>query len=609
MEIKNILGGNAPKQIRKVWGEATALLTRYQKLWWVDVSLVLGLIGLIFGITTIASEWTGQQRAALQIDLSPWALPKYTFFSLCRGLMAYGLSLFFTLGYGYWAAKDHRAEKILIPLLDIGQSIPVLSIMPGLVLAMVALFPNNNVGLELASVITIFDGQVWNMTFSFYQSLRSIPQYLQEAAAVYQFNWWQRAKKLELPFSAIGLIWNSMMSMAGGWFFLMLSESFQMKDKDFRLPGLGSYMSAANDQDNWVARGWAILAMAVMVIMLDQLLWRPLVVWGQKFRVEEGGAEEGMHSWVLDLIKRSQILQFLQKFFKPKPTALVPQNLGEGKGQNESPMDSSTPSDTGPRPVSLAKNSHIKWLKALSTIAFVALVSSIGYGAWKVIELFSQIHLQQWITLLGEAAVTLARVLAAVGLSVLWTVPVGLMIGLSPRLSRILQPVIQVVASFPAPMLFFVVILAMKHTGITLAWSSIFLMILGTQWYILFNVVAGAMAIPSDLREAAELYRIRGWQRFWKVYLPGVFPYLVTGMVTATGNAWNTTIVAEYYTDKNGTLTTWGLGSQITDAAAREDFPMLAASVVVMSLVVVIFNRLVWKRLYRLAEEKYSLSK
>src|SRR6185369_6250240 len=254
------------KKVWKIWGEATSFLILYQKYWWVDVALLLGLVGLVFGLMNVAGEWTGIHRPTIEIDLSPLALPKYAFFSLCRGLMAYILSLAFTIAYGYWAAKDRIAEKVLIPLLDIFQSIPVLTIMPGLVLAMVAIFPNNNVGLELAAVISIFTGQVWNMTFSFYQSLRSIPLYLQEAAAVYRFNWFQKAVKLEIPFSAMGLIWNSMMSMAGGWFFLTIIESFQLGDKDFRLPGLGSYMSVASDRgDNW-ARLWGVIAMILMIL-------------------------------------------------------------------------------------------------------------------------------------------------------------------------------------------------------------------------------------------------------------------------------------------------------------------------------------------------------
>src|ERR1041384_3874120 len=345
-------------QFKKVWGEATAFLTRYQKIWWIDLALLLGLMGLIFGVVTVAQEWAGPHRAAIEIDLSPWALPKYTFFSLCRGLIAYFLSLAFTLGYGYWAAKNRVAEKVLVPLLDILQSIPVLGFMPALVLALAALFPGSNIGLELAAVLMIFTGQVWNMTFSFYQSLRSIPLYLQEAAAVYRFNWWQRVRKLELPFSAIGLIWNSMMSMAGGWFFLTVSEAFQLGDKDFRLPGLGSYISVANDKEDHWAKLWGILAMMAMIVFLDQFLWRPLVVWGQKFRVEEGAQEEGMKSWFLEFLRRSEMLKSLLALFRPKPR----------------PAPSPAPV-TPSRPPASAPGGSGSVLKILSLLGFSALMA------------------------------------------------------------------------------------------------------------------------------------------------------------------------------------------------------------------------------------------
>ena len=597
MEFKDLLNV-PPTQIRKIWGNATAFITRYQKFWWVDVALLLGLMGFIFGLLKVAGEWSGVHREAFDIDLSPWALPKYTFFSLCRGLIAYGLSLTFTFAYGYWAAKDHIAEKVLIPLLDIAQSIPVLAILPGLLLAMVALFPHNNVGLELAAIISIFTGQVWNMTFSFYQSLRSIPQYLLEAAAVYRFNWWQKATKVEIPFSAIGLIWNSMMSMAGGWFFLSVCESFQFKDKDFRLPGLGSYMSYADEHHDGWAKFYGIVAMVLMIVLLDQLLWRPLVVWGQKFRVEEGGGEEGLSSWFLDWLTRSQIIKFVKKLLTPKPSTVAANNVPPSP-----PMASMAKADIR------GQASREKWAKIASIVAFVILVGGMVLGIVLVILLFSKVTLAQWVMILEEAAVTLGRVLLAVFLSLIWTVPIGLKIGRSARLSRILQPFIQIAASFPSPMLYSYVLILMKLLGVSLGWGSIALMLLGAQWYILFNVVAGAMAIPSDLLEAARMYNITGWEKFKKVDLPGIFPYLVTGMVTAAGGTWNASIVAEIITDSGQTLSTFGLGSQISISAGNEDYPMLAASVVVMSLMVVAFNRLFWKRLYRLAEEKYSLSK
>jgi NitT/TauT family transport system permease protein len=354
-------------------------------------------------------------------------------------------------------------------------------------------------------------------------------------------------------------------------------------------------MSVANDKgDNW-AKFYGVIAMILMIVFLDQFLWRPLVVWGQKFRVEEGGNEESMHSWFLDFLNRSQIFQFFQNLFKTKQVVST---------ANLPPADK-----VGARPAASSKPTEKSWIKVFSILAFLSLLGMMIFGAVKIVELFSKVQLDQWKLIVNEALITLGRVLVAVGLSAIWTIPVGLWIGLSPRLSRLAQPFVQVAASFPAPMLFSYVILFLKFLGISLNWGSIALMILGAQWYILFNVVAGAMAIPSDLLEAARMYRITGWQRFWKVYLPGIFPYLVTGMVTSAGGTWNASIVAEYVTDKGHTLTAFGLGSQISISAAQADFPMLAASVVVMSLMVVTFNRLVWKKLYRLAEEKYSLSK
>src|SRR5262245_39068449 len=303
----------APAPWRKLWGEATAFLDRARRFGWADLLVVAGVAGLLFGLSDLAREWRGPHRPAVEIDLSPRALPEYTFFSLCRGLLAYSLSLGFTLVYGYWAAKDHRAERVLLPLLDILQSIPVLGFLPGILLALNAAFPRSNVGLELAAVVMIFTGQAWNMTFSFYHSLRSVPKDQQEAATVYRFSWWQRLKWVELPFATMGLVWNSMMSMAGGWFFLMISESFQLGEQDFRLPGIGSYMSVAVERGDVPAMLWAIVAMVLMIVLLDQLLWRPVVVWAQKFRVEEGGAGPQMTSWFLDWLRRSRLVAAVRK--------------------------------------------------------------------------------------------------------------------------------------------------------------------------------------------------------------------------------------------------------------------------------------------------------
>jgi NitT/TauT family transport system permease protein len=578
--------------LRTAWGHATALLDRTRRFGAVDLLVLVGLAGLLYGLVDLAREWAGGLRPSVDIDLdNPWALPRYTFFSLSRGLIAYALSLAFTLAYGYWAAKDRTAERVLVPLLDILQSIPVLSFLPGLVLALVALFPTTNAGLELAAVLMIFTGQAWNMTFSFYHSLRSIPQPLQEVAAVYRLGWWQRFKWLEVPYSMIGLVWNSMMSMAGGWFFLMINEAFRLGEQDFRLPGLGSYMSVAVEQGRVGAMLRAVLAMVVMIVALDQLLWRPVVVWAQKFRLEEGGEQPQAHSWFLDWLRRSRLLAAVRDGLGALARRVpVPRHAARAEGEPSAARSG----DRAAR---------------VSLLVFLALLAVLALGAWKLLGLLRDVSAGQWRETLAAAFWTLGRVLLSTALGTVWAVPAGLAIGLSPRLSRLLQPVVQVAASFPAPMLFPVVIAALSWAGVSLGWGSVVLMLLGTQWYILFNVVAGATAIPADLREAARGYRVSGWRRFTALYLPAVFPYLVTGWVTAAGGAWNASIVAEYVTFRGEVLTTRGLGARISEATARADFPLLAASTLVMAVVVVAFNRVVWRRLYDLAETRFALAR
>ena len=575
---------------QKAWGETSAFIGRSRKTGGVDLLILLGMIGLFFGLLELRGEWTGSLRPTVTIDLSPWALPRYAFFSLSRGLLAYLFSLAFTLVYGYWAAKNRAAERILVPLLDILQSVPVLGFMPGLVLGLVALFPSSNVGLELAAVVMIFTGQAWNMTFSFYYSLRSVPKELQDAGVVFRFNWWQRFKWVELPSSTMGLVWNSMMSMAGGWFFLMISEAFVLGDKDFRLPGVGSYMSVAVARGDVPAMLWAILAMVVMIVILDQFLWRPVVVWAQKFRIEEDGQQQVMTSWFLDLLRYSTFARWIKRrsqASKSRPAVVA----------SKEAIRHETPGPVG----SLGR--------IVPVIALGVLTIVLAYGAWRLIGLVRFVSFAQWAGIVGAAFTTLARVLTAVALGTLWALPAGLAIGLSPRLSRTLQPVVQVAASFPAPMLFPMVIAVMAWAGIPLGWGSIVLMLLGTQWYILFNVIAGAMAIPSDLKEAARTYQIRGWQRFKILYVPSVFPYLVTGWVTAAGGAWNASIVSEYVMYKGQMMAAWGLGAEISKVAAAAEFPLLAASVMVMAVMVVLFNRMVWRRFYRMAADRYSLSR
>lgn len=550
--------------------------------------LFLGVIGSIAGLINLSREWTGPMRPEVSIDLSLKSLPKYTFFSLSRGLTAYALSLLFTILYGYWAAKDRVAERLLLPLLDILQSIPVLGFMPGLILTLVSLFPHSNIGLEMAAILMIFTGQVWNMTFSFYHSLRSVPGDLQEAATLYHFDWWQRFKWLELPYSTMSLVWNSMMSMAGGWFFLMINEAFVLGNHDFRLPGIGSYMSVAVSKGDTKAMLLAIGAMMAMIVLLDQLLWRPVVVWAQKFRVEETSQGERMSSWFLDWLRGLRLPRALRAWLRIRRRKIAEAKITPAK-----------------------KDGYVipAWVSVFSKFLFLILGGCLFAGAWQLVRILRPLTFHDWGMLARLGSLTLARVLLATALGTLWAVPAGLAIGLSPRLSRIFQPVIQVVASFPAPMLFPIVIAGLKIAGVPLGWGSILLMLLGTQWYILFNVIAGAMFIPSDLKEAAEIYRITGFQRFRRLYLPAVFPYLVTGWVTAAGGAWNASIVSEYVFFKGETLVTSGIGAQISKAAEAADFPVLAASIVVMSGIVVIFNRSVWRKCYGIAERRYSLTK
>ncbi|HWQ21588.1 MAG TPA: ABC transporter permease subunit [Clostridia bacterium] len=608
--IKTSPRGSRPRSLRAaslgVWGQSGAVMAFYHSGALADIVIILGILGVFYGIAQVGREWTGILRPTVLIDLSFGALPRYTFFSLVRGLAAYCISFLFTIVYGFWAAKDKLAERLLVPILDILQSIPVLGFMPGVVLALVSLFPNSNVGLELAAVLMIFTGQAWNMTFSFYNSLKSVPQYLQEAGTIYRFNWWQRLTKIEMPYSAVGLIWNSMMSMAGGWFFLMVTEAFQLGNRDFRLPGIGSYMSVAVEKGNVPAMAAAVVAMVLMIVALDQLLWRPTVVWAQKFRIEDTSDEETMDSWFLDLLHHSHVLRWIgaaeSSVRRAVGTAIsrvfrrTPREVPAGGLSAPAPDVHETPNRLSPAVV-------------FSRALFLLLAVGLAFALSQIVRLLVSVRIGEWLRLLRSDLLTLARVTAAIALGTLWALPVGLRIGLSPKLSRIMQPVVQVAASFPAPMLFPAVILVLTLLHVNIGFGSIVLMLLGTQWYILFNVIAGAQAIPSDLKEAAASYRVTGRQRFWSLYLPAIFPYLVTGWVTATGGAWNASIVAEIVTFRGQTLRAQGIGSVISEAAFGAHFAELAAAILIMSLTVVLINRFVWRRLYAVASTQYNLSK
>lgn len=576
--------------VKNLWGGTRTLLERRQAINAADLFALALLAAMIYGVTGLAREATGIMRPTVVIDLSPWALPKYTLLSLSRGVAAYFISLGFTLVYGLWAAKDRTAERVLIPMLDILQSIPVLGFMPGLTLGLVALFPTSNVGLEMAAIVMIFTGQAWNMTFSFYHSVKTIPQELQEVGTLYRFSLFERFRWVELPATTMGMVWNSMMSMAGGWFFLMICESFVLGDKDYRLPGLGSYMTVAVAKGDTGAMVWAVTAMIIMIVALDQLFWRPVVVWAQKFRMEESGSKDEMSSWFLDVLRKSNFIGWVEELIH--------------KVMTMRPRIKKPDAEKKPRAARMSKAAKLAPLAA-----FVALMLLLALGAWKLALLVSKVPGSDWSDILLSSLVTLSRVMAALIIGTLWAVPCGIAIGVSPKLSRMLQPVVQVAASFPAPMLFPAAIAVMFALNIPLGWGSIVLMLLGTQWFILFNIIAGAMAVPADLQEAARGYKLSRTQKFLKLYLSATFPYLVTGWITAAGGAWNASIVAEYVTFKQKTISAFGLGSQISISAEHADFPRLAASVLVMSTMVVLLNRTLWQNLFNHARERYSINR
>jgi NitT/TauT family transport system permease protein len=568
----------------RIWAQ----LPRIEISYLPDVLMFGAAIALFYGVMVVGRTWLGPFTPEVEISRSLLALPAYAGYSLLRITIAYVLSLAFTMVYGYVAAYNPRAERFMIPLLDVLQSIPVLSFLPGVMLAMVALFPGRQLGVEAGAILLIFTGQVWNMAFSFYASLKSIPKEMREAARVYRFNWWQRFIRMELPFSAIGLVWNSMMSVAGGWFFLMACEMFVLGSRDFRLPGLGSYLQTAASAGDTRSILWGVGTMIAVIVLLDQFIWRPVIAWAEKFKVEQVESTDAPRSWVLDLIRHSRSLARLRdKTVRPLGERLM-LYFSHASATDETETRSSW-------------KTWILWLIAL------ALLIAMGYGVVRVAIILAGLQKAE----LQEAglglAATFLRVNLALVIGAAWTIPAGVAIGFSPRLARIAQPLAQIAASVPATALFPVVLLLLIRVGGGLGVGSIVLLLLGTQWYVLFNVIAGAIAIPTDLKECCSVFRVEGLQRWRKLILPGIFPYLITGLVTASGGAWNASIVAEYFHFKGQIYTTTGLGATISQATDAGNFDLLLAATMMMAATVVTINRLVWRRLYALAETRFRL--
>jgi NitT/TauT family transport system permease protein len=530
------------------------------------------------------------------ISLSPSMLPEYALRTTLRMLAAMVASLIFTLGYGTLAAKSRRAEKVLVPILDILQSVPVLGYISFTVTFFIALFPGRVAGAECAAIFAIFTSQAWNMTFSFYQSLRTVPRDLQEVSRSFHLTGWQRFWKLEVPFSLPGLIWNMMMSMSGGWFFVVASEAITVGNNTITLPGIGSYLASAIEQRNLGAVGYVILVMSLVILAYDQLLFRPLVAWADKFRMENTASASAPESWLLDLIRRTRLINQL---LKPMgwilaTTARVPVRM---------PTIASATSAAA-RPA----RGRRKPSKVADAVWAVLILLMTLYVVFRVVTYVrTGVNLPEVGHVLLLGVFTLIRVLLLILVaSVIW-VPLGVIIGLRPALAQKIQPIAQFLAAFPANLLFpvFVVVIVKFHLNADI-WLSP-LIVLGTQWYILFNVIAGASAFPNDFKEAAANFRIRGWQWWRKIILPGIFPYYVTGAITASGGAWNASIVSEAVSWGNDKVVAHGLGAYIAQTTAAGDFPKIILGIAVMSLFVTLFNRLLWRPMYAYADAKLRM--
>jgi NitT/TauT family transport system permease protein len=560
---------------------------------WDVMALVLILGGFV--LMAYAAEQTNAPLAALDfppVSLDPANLPEYALRTMLRMLTAMVVSLAFAVLYATLAAKSRRAEMVLIPILDILQSVPILGFLTFTVLFFMGLFPGRVLGAELAAIFAIFTSQAWNMAFSFYQSLRNVPKDLEEACKSFHLTGWRRFWRLDVPYAMPGLIWNMMMSMSGGWFFVVASEAIAVGDTTVSLPGIGAYVALAIKEQNLTAVGYALLAMFIVILLYDQLLFRPIVAWADKFRFEQTASTTEPSSWVLDIFRRTKILRALASACRRGLSSLLSLHL---------------PVAWLPRPrLQLPRvAADRRWIDGVWLALILAIVA---FAAWKVIS-----YLGATLTLADAgdaallAAVTLARVVILMIIASLIWIPIGVWIGLRPRLAERVQPLAQFLAAFPANIAFPAFVVLIVHYGLNAnIWLSP-LMILGTQWYILFNVIAGASAFPSDLKEAGRSFHVTGW-RWWRhVILPGIFPYYVTGAITASGGSWNASIVAEVASWGDTRLSATGIGAYIAQATETGDFPRVLLGICVMCIFVTLFNRLFWRPLYAYGERHLRL--
>ncbi|MFD6159723.1 ABC transporter permease [Nocardia sp. NPDC060256] len=557
-----------------------------------DVVVFVGaavLIWLVVRVSASANVPFDQADAPATVSTDPAQLPYYAARSLLRMFAALGLSILFTFVYATAAARLRRARTVLLPLLDILQSVPILGFLSITVAGFIALFPGSQLGLESASIFAIFTSQAWNMAFAFYHSLAAQPRELDEAARNLRLSRWQRFWRVDAPSGMIPLVWNGMMSFGGGWFFLVASEAISVNNHEYALPGIGSYVATATGDGDLGKVFIAIGVMVVMVVGVNFLFWRPLTAWAERFRVEDTGAADAPRSVMLNLLRRSHIPLLLGKVFGPLVSPL--DRLMSVFGLAEYPLHAS--------PVR----------RRAGDLVFAAVVAAgVAYGGYRVADYIeSTAGFGEVGHAFGLGFLTLLRVIVLLVFATIVWVPIGVWIGLNPKVSRLAQPVVQVLASFPANFLFPFITAVLVWSGASLNWAGTILMALGAQWYILFNVIAGASAVPTDLREAAanlQLPRKLWWRR---LILPAIFPSYVTGGITAAGGAWNASIVSEVVDYGSTTLVAAGLGSYIHEATKVGDSPRILIGVLVMSIYVVGINRLFWRRLYALAERRYSL--
>lgn len=550
---------------------------------------------LLYGVVATAKRWSGVLTPSEPISLSFNKLPLYAVYSLFRNFAAYFVSFAFAIVTGYIAAKNKTAEKIILPLLDIGQSIPVLGFLPGLVLGLIGLFPNSNFGLEVACILMIATSQTWNMCFSFHASLKGVPESIQEMSTIAGLSRPQRLFKIELPYAATGLAWNSLVSMAGGWFFLTVCEAFTLENRNFRLPGLGSYMATAIEQGNRGAMGAGIAAMFVVIVLLDFLVWRPIVAWTAKFKADDENTEGGEEIPFMSLLlKESPVVQEILNFFKGLFSHLGLMTLFR---RPHIPRYARIQFERFSRKGFTA----VKIL--LATLFFIFAFSVIG----KLYVLLSTLTIREGKLIIVGSLYSFLRVFSSVAIASLWTIPVGILTGLSPRLTRILQPIIQVAASFPAPMIFPLVLVVLSYFGVRMGIGASLLMLVAVQWYMLFNVLAGSIGISHQLRDSFRLMGVSKKDTWLKLYLPSIFPSLVTGWITATGSAWNASIVSEYMEVNNKIEYTLGLGSLISNATAHANYDVLGASLLMMVMIVVATNRLLWQPLLQISETRFQM--